>query len=324
MGLSADGRSAGGYVGSVAFGTTGFLWTADGGRNDFGISVTTNTTRVLGISGDGLTVVGGGPNSTDLPFRWSATGGYQSLGTIPGFANIGATDANYDGSIIVGTADNGVGGTTAFRWTQAGGMQPLGGGTRAYAVSGNGGAVVGDFTGSGSFVWTVANGLQSLTGLDGTPSTNARAVNHDGSIIVGTSISPSFVTSTTMWVNGVAIELVNDIPSTRFTPFGVSDDGTVVAGDLGGSGSGLHRTAVWTVATGTVPLTQYLSANGVSLPEGINLGSCTAISADGLSFAGYTTNTPFGIQGWVATVPTPGVLSIAGIVGCFAARRRRA
>jgi len=299
-GLSADGRTAAGYIPS----SQGFFWTAEAGRDDFGLSISQNT-RAQGISGNGLTVVGGGPSSDGLTaFRWSAAGGYQNLGTTQNFTSSMATDANHDGSIVVGTLDRGVGTSSqAFRWTQSGGMQAIGfTGSRANAISGDGNVVVGDWgTGPTAFTWTRAGDMQFLPSLGGTGASIARATNFAGNIIVGGS-GPTL--QPTMWVNGAPIQLASSIPDSRMTPFAVNDDGSVVVGvvqnDFGQMFGG-----IWTPSTGTIRLDNYLTANGVTIPAGINLEFVTSISADGRTFGGYTSNGPLGILGFVATVPTP-------------------
>lgn len=220
-----------------------------------------------------------------------------------GFTQSQANDASFDGSVVVGTlatAPNGV--TQAFRWTQAGGMQGLGGGTRANAISGNGNVIVGTRADSPiSMIWTAAGGVQTLTPLGGSGNSEARAVNFDGSIIVGRS---GIVLLTTMWVNGSPIELQSTIANSRFTPFGLSDDGSIVAGQVQGPGGSLFA-GVWTQATGTMSLSDYLTANGVALPAGVTLGNCTAVSADGRTFGGVAGIPSGGGQGFVATVPAP-------------------
>jgi len=300
FGLSDDGRSVAGWKSGPA----GFLWTAGAGRNDFGIGL--NPTQGRGISGDGRVVVGGGgPGSGAFAFRWSATGGYQNLGTLPGFAQAMAHDANVDGSIVVGTLESTLtnGTPQAFRWTASGGMQGLGVGTRANAISGDGSVIVGTLSDQPRAMrWTQAGGAQQLPSLGGSGASHARAINFDGSIIVGNS-GPTF--RPTMWINGSPTELQSTIVNSTLTPFGVSDDGMVVGGQVQGSG-GSTFAGVWTQSTGIVRLTDYLTSNGVSLPAGIVLESCTSVSSDGRTFAGFTTNTsPGSIQGWVATVPTP-------------------
>jgi uncharacterized membrane protein len=317
FGLSADGRSAAGYKSG-----RGFLWTADGGRNDFGLTAPTATTQAYGISGNGLTVVGGGaPTENAMAFRWTQDGGYQGLGTIPGYFVSNARDANHDGSIVVGTVSDTSGVfSQAFRWTQSGGMQGLGAGTGADAISGDGTTIVGTLTGQPlAMRWTQAGGAQLLPSLGGSGDSRARAVNFDGSIIVGSS-GPTF--RPTKWINGSPIELLSSLSNSRLTPLGLSDDGSVVAGDVQANVGG-NFAGVWTAATGTIRLSDYLTAHGVTIPAGLNLETCAAISSDGKTFAGYTTSDLLGIQGYVATIPSPGALGVLCLSMGFAARRRR-
>jgi uncharacterized membrane protein len=319
-GLSADGRSASGSSTGTG-GEPGFLWTADAGRNDFGRTLGLASTWGFGISGDGLTVVGAAQQGALYhAYRWSASGGYHDIGTLPGYGQSEARDANHDGSVIVGTLDNGQGTTPqAFRWTQSSGMQGLGAGTVAQAVSGNGNVIIGDFgTAPQAYTWTQANGLQFLPSLGGMGASLVRALNFDGGIVVGRSGAGMH---TTMWTNGSPVELLSSIPDSVLTPFGVSDDGAVVAGLVNAGLGGLFA-GVWTTATGTVRLSDYLAANGVTIPPGVTLATCTAVSADGRTFAGYTEGDAFGIQGFVATIPSPGMFGLLG-AGILAIGRRR-
>lgn len=313
--LSADGLVAAGHLGS---GAASYTWTAAGGRNDFGVGAGSN--QALGISGDGGTVVGAASTSP-LAFGWTQAAGFHYLGLLPGFQFSSARDASFDGSVIVGTVDNGQGSTPqAFRWTQSGGMQGLGVGTTGEAVSSDGGTIVGTLSSQPiAMRWTASGGVQQLLSLAGTGASHARAVNFDGSIIVGNS---GVGLRATMWNNGVPTELLPIIPSSVLTPFGVSDDGSVVAGTIQGPFGNLSA-GVWTPTIGTVPLADYLTANGVSVPAGTILKQCTAISSDGKTFAGYTMDQTNGIQGFVATVPAPGLAPALCITGLVAARRRR-
>jgi len=297
--LSADGLVA---AGRSNFGSA-FTWTAAGGRFDL---VPTNR-WATGISGDGLTIVGGANSSPSSAFAWTQAGGFRNIGVtnpLPGYQSSSAVDANFDGSIVVGNADNGVGSTPqAFRWTQAGGTQGLGAGTRANAISGDGTTIVGTLTNQPiAMRWTQAGGPQVLPSLGGSGDSHARAINFDGTLIVGNS-GPTF--RPTMWVNGSPIELLSAIPNSRLTPFGMDDDGDVVAGQVQND-VGQFFAGVWTQATGIIRLSDYLLANGVNIPAGMVLENCSAVSADGRTFAGWTNlSSPGGIQGFVATIPTP-------------------
>ena len=91
--VSADGRATAGYslpaLGLPTY--KAFSWHAGSGRTDFGLEPgLPGATAGQAISGDGSTVVGysRGPDSTSdntrTAFRWSGTGTFQSLGTLPG------------------------------------------------------------------------------------------------------------------------------------------------------------------------------------------------------------------------------------------------
>jgi probable HAF family extracellular repeat protein len=73
------------------------------------------------VSTDGSVVVGVSDSQNgQRAFRWTATAGMQSLGTIPGLYNSSATAVSGDGSVIVGSCDN-----FAFLWHDSAGMLSL-------------------------------------------------------------------------------------------------------------------------------------------------------------------------------------------------------
>lgn len=292
--------------GSVVAGTHGndsifFTWTDTGGRHDLGAAIGIST-KSCGISGNGRVVIGQAGGSEGDAFWWSQTDGYHLLGNLRGYANSAARDASFDGSVIVGDADNGSGFTPqAFRWTQSGGMYGLGAGTSARAVSGDGSTIVGSTGPSGNrpWRWTDIGGSQFLPAFDGTAAGVATAINHDGSIIVGQS---GVGDRTTMWVNGVPTDLTYGFTVRNLSPTGVSDDGSILVGVL--YQFGLPGVAgVWTPGSGMTTLATYLTARGVTIPVGVGLKSCAAVSADGRSFVGYTQGTS-GVQGFFATIDT--------------------
>ena len=317
--LSADGRSAAGYT--IGIGLPGYRWNAVSGRNDFGMT-SPAPSEGRGISGDGNVVVGGDEAVGNSAYRWTEATGYQSLGVLPNYSNSIARDANFDGSIVVGTLSNGPGSTPqAFRWTQAGGMQGLGAGTRAHAISGDGLTIVGESgTAPFGYTWTASGGLHFLPGLTGSnEGILARAINHDGLIVVGRS--GPFTAKTTMWINGAPTELINTVPDSVLTACGVSDTGEVVAGQLQ-TATGIFP-GIWTSATLTMRLDNFLINHGVVIPTGVTLSEVTAISADGRTFAGWT-NGSMGVQGFVATIPAPsGVIVLVATTCSWALRRRR-
>jgi len=132
-GLSGDGMAASGHSYTNVDVWPGFHWTRTGGRNDFGlVSGVPSLTAFPVISGDGR-FVGGGTRNFGEPvrtlYRWSAATGYQNLGTMPGWSRNKAEAMNGDGSVIVGSVENGTGSnpptSAAYRWTTAG-FQDLG------------------------------------------------------------------------------------------------------------------------------------------------------------------------------------------------------
>jgi probable HAF family extracellular repeat protein len=177
-----------------------------------------------GMSRDGTTIVGVSYSTPgQQAFRWTQGGGIVSLGFLPTLPTqslfSSAEAANQDGSVIVGESSSqntGGNGYEAFRWTQAGGMQPLGDlpgaafQSWAYAVSADGNIVVGRGSvpgncgpfGCGSaghaFIWDATNGMRDLQDvltshgvpLNGWVLTEARAISADGTVIVGNGTNP--------------------------------------------------------------------------------------------------------------------------------------
>ena len=322
-GISADGGSAAGFASGV--GQPGFLWTREAGRNDFGI--TTGYVPAYGISGDGNFAVGGPDQGSPGPgraYRWSQATGYEPMGPQGGVTS--ALDASFDGSVVVGVS-RGVplGVQRPFRWTPASGYQLLSQSVVGYAraVSGDGNVIVGEtLAPDRAFVWTQAGGMQFLPSVTGTGTGLARGVNFDGTIIVGGS-GPGSATGT-MWINGVPQALVSAGANVSFTPEGVSDDGSVVCGIINAGGAGGLFAGVWTLATGVIPLSDYLAANGVSIPSDRQLATCAGVSGDGRSFVGDAWQSGNNAQAYIATVPAPGASLAFGVgLARLAARRKR-
>ncbi len=262
-------------------------------------------------------------------FRWSGPGTFQLLGTLANFSRSRGNGVSGDGSIVVGESFEPTGEFgQAFRWTPGGGMQGLGylrPGADTYstaqAVSRDGSTIVGWSHSAGlgrsdAFRWTAGGGMQALPGLDASPSSLAYGVNFDGSIVVGYAGLGRAV----MWRNGQAINLGAPAGWRSAVAQCVNDAGSVVGG-WGYDGVGAQLACAWTPATGMVPLADYLTSNGVTIPTGWRLADCTGISANGRTFVGRGADGSFS-QGFIATVPSPGSLSVA-IVGMGLAFRRR-
>jgi probable HAF family extracellular repeat protein len=220
--VSANGDVVTGFSASTASGTRSeaFRWSTTNGMTALGDPPGGNfNSRAWAVSADGTVIVGEGSSATSGSnlegFRWSA-GSFTGLGDLPGgiFHSI-AYAASADGSVIVGYSIPPSGVHEAFRWTATNGMVGLGflpcdTWSIARAVSGDGRIIVGDaqnVRGGCVFIWDAQRGTRDLRevltidyGLDltGWRIDSARALSHDGSVIVGYGINPSGATEA--WV----------------------------------------------------------------------------------------------------------------------------
>jgi uncharacterized membrane protein len=164
------------------------------------------------ISADGLTAAGGVggfppiPNAGQ-PMRWTAAGGLEGLGFLPGADAAGprnqlgrANDVSMDGSTVVGMSTSiyrdaalcasGCFLEQAFRWTEATGMQALGLGEARFVswdgnvVAGSGGPLGPAFV-NRAFRWTPETGTVILDLPPGRRASVAQAMSGDGSTLIG-------------------------------------------------------------------------------------------------------------------------------------------
>ncbi len=127
---------------------------------------------VDGVSGDGRVVVGWFFGLNDRAFRHVQGQPIEQLGTLGGNESR-AFDCSWDGSVVVGSAQNAQGNWRAFRWTPSTGMQDLGvlfpihWAGWAMGVSADGQVVVGWTHGfiSRAFRWRLGVGMQPLGAL---------------------------------------------------------------------------------------------------------------------------------------------------------------
>jgi probable HAF family extracellular repeat protein len=133
------------------------------------------TSTALGVSRDGSVVVGGASLASggiEHAFRWTlSSNAMTDIGTLGGDNSV-ATATSADGSVVVGLADKAGGVTSAFRWTQAGGMLSVEQWLRdtgvtvadnltntAFDVSADGNVVVGVLNNSHAFVARGGSGI---------------------------------------------------------------------------------------------------------------------------------------------------------------------
>lgn len=259
-GISHDGTVLAGTSSSPFSPGIGWRWTAAGGYEVlplpssvlFGGSVTGISVR--GLSGDGLTVVGGTDGAVSRGFRWTAGGGYENIGLPTGNAANGlpwsssvAVAASRDGAVLAATLSGSSVNTTqrAARWTAAGGfevIEPSAGfeRSRAHGISRDGMVIAGDLLGSGgaqqAFRWTATGGIQPL----------------------------------------------GYVPNGTFSFFtGMAGDGSRIVGNSGRDGAGSFQVPfLWSVADGMRTLDAAVAAAGV------DLGGLTLTRANGMSDSG--------------------------------------
>jgi uncharacterized membrane protein len=279
-------------------------------------------TQARGVSLDGSVVVGFGevpPPFLQQAFRWTADGGMAGLGYFPGSnSGSGAVSASSDGSVVVGAAGFPV---TAFRWTPVEGMVQVGPQpgvfSRATDVSADGTVIVGniqDQLSSDPFRWTAATGFNRLG-----PFT-ADAVSADGLVVVGAAGSQAV-----RWIEATGRQFLGDLPGGALfsTALDVSGDGSVVVG-FGETDNG-REAMFWTQPSGMVNVREFLIAHEVSQASGWKLITTEGVSDDGRTIVGTGEN-PAGLrEGWIATIPEPATISLAGLAGIslFASAYRR-
>ncbi len=152
-----------------------------------------NTTSPYAMSQDGKYIVGGGwtTNIDYHAFVWSEAGGLKDLGTAVPDRNTRANDISADGSIIVGFQESEFGDWNAVYWKngqevflkdQNGENIP-----DAEGISSDGKWIIGGKYNNNAWKWSAETGLVVIPhpeAQDGYVGF-ANAINHDGSVIVG-------------------------------------------------------------------------------------------------------------------------------------------
>jgi uncharacterized membrane protein len=298
--VSADGT----VVVGVLEGWTGdhpYRWTASGGTIELPMLPVWTTGAALALNADGSIMVGRGGSGTEpRAALWTMVGGapaVQDLGVPPGEIWASAGSISADGSVVAGWS-----GFHGFRWTTAGGMQPIQQ-LAAFGMSADGSVLVGaalDWAG----YWTSAAGRVVL--YEPVPLPNGRvfatAASADGRVMVGGrasfgnfagavrwDIDPSTGQYTWRWLD-----------MTECEASAISADGRVVAGSCMGAG-GISRPVVWHDTLGVLDLTQYLTAVGINL-TGWQLRAARAVSADGTVIVGWGVHAGTWAS-WLARLP---------------------
>ena len=128
-GVNRDGQTVVGFAYSGCTSAHAFRWQESGGMVDLGSTVQGRPSRALGVSADGMIVVGDQTTAEGFSqgARWA--GGRQELMTGPEGPAGSAMAANHDGSIVVGRvcvpASGRVGDQSAWIWKTQGGLTCL-------------------------------------------------------------------------------------------------------------------------------------------------------------------------------------------------------
>ena len=140
----------------------------------------------------------------------------------------------------------------------------------------------------------------------------ASDVTSDGSIVVGAEFTNTAALRIFRWTQAGGYQYFASSQSAIGEPK-VSDDGNAI----------IALREFWSPGTGVISLTQLLTQAGCNFTGWTNL-SAIDISGDGLTIAGNGTNPLGQSQGWVATVPGPGVgVMMVGAGAMVGSRRRR-
>lgn len=279
----------------------------------------TTSIPVVAVSDDGQVALGTMPNPEepnnplgDVAGMWHAdTQAWESLGYLPNAGYCPGRSSGYelsaDGSVAVGLSWDDCNGL-AVRWTQATGMVALEelafGANRASVVSADGSVIAGFAQGSQSrtpAVW-YANGAGELLDPSAFAVGEVHGISDDGTILLGEWTTNEATTRATKWTLGPdgweREQIANGsiLPGWGGIPEDIADDGTIVGFDflLG------YRRA-WIVPPGSATVLEfkpYIEAHGATVPSGMTLEVCQAISTDGRFIVGHG----FGTGAWRVTI----------------------
>lgn len=349
--VSADGSVIAGNTADNAFETV--RWTAETGAVRLGratVPVLGTGAGIPGISDDG-TRISATILSDDETYQtqgvWTTGTGWQQVSAYPADAGIvdsalgSAWGISGDGNQVVGLywrAGQSDGLAHASVGTVAGGVNDLGsfgGSSRANDANHDGSVVVGWDEASDGHWRSVAwiNGVETIL-HDVGAFTEAKAVNGDGTVIVGdawNNDTGSLEAATWRWDGASWNEEILGVLEGTFPGFGrsvatgVSDDGSVIIGfnayDFGPFSDSTGF--IWTATLGMMSIEQYLTMHGVTLDPMFDVQNLTGISGDGKTLVGYGVDwNTFATQSFSVTIPAPGALAFAPVVLALARRRR--
>jgi uncharacterized membrane protein len=198
--------------------------------------------------------------------------GFLPNGNFSSYADAVSDQAPYT---VVGYGNTQSESRVPFRWTQAGGMQAIGGAGpgQAFDVSADGTVVVGDNTGAtGAWRWTLASGVRDPLG-----GGSASGVSNDGSVVVGGTNSRGW--RWTQATGQVLFPLLPGATTTTNAASAVSGDGRYAVGQANG-GPSMLRAFRYDAQTATIIALQAATATPTD--------SGHAITPDGRIVTGFS------------------------------------
>lgn len=249
--------------------------------------------QALRLSTNGTVVVGyAGLAGTDYAFHRTLTdpatgaGAYTLIEPTAPANSALANGVSGDGAVVVGRETAGSSATTAWRWSQAEGKQPLGslaGWTQSFAVCANmdGSVIAGNVsTGSGQRGFRWVNGtLQQINPVAGFNAVAVTAVSSDGSLLTGYFQASTLIDRFRwcQWTSGGGAELLPYADGDNYAIANSANaDGSAVVG-VGGVWGVQGGPIFWSKATGTERL---------PMNAGWSIGQAHAVSGDGLIVVG--------------------------------------
>jgi uncharacterized membrane protein len=318
-GVSGDGSIVVGY--SYLPPRWAYRWTAETGTEPMNFWFDRASGREvvpMSISDDGSVIVGAyytHVGAQPQAFRWTAEEGLDPFFLGVNHFNSIARDVSADGSVIVGDGRFWTAGPF-FRWTASDGLTDIRE-ALAYAVSADGRVIVG-----GAYRWSANEGPMVVPSLPGADViTNSWDVSADGSIVVGSGVSPVDGqlhpnSEAFRWTAETGTVGLGDLPGGNLSSaaLAVSSDGSVIVGH-GETGDELVnvQATLWTDELGIVALKDYLVSNGVTNLDGWRLVHATGVSADGRTIIGDGINPLGEAEAWAATIPEPSTWVLLGV-----------
>lgn len=289
----------------------------------------------ISLNFDGSVAVGYGKiRSSDRQlhaYRWQGPGTLQDLG-VPVHQFYRATKAvgcSDDGNVVVGMAatDSQFFLGEPFIWTPSGGFRLLGRvfgspDCKVIGTSRDGRTIIGDVTSGGvGWIWDDDIGYRTLPYLDPNDRfVEVGGANANCSVIVGNALIRG---DGYMTMNGMAYDLGKLDGSRVFFAADVDAIGSIVVGNsYFNEGLGYNLATVWTAATGTLTLADYLRTQGIAFDSDTVFDTCVGISDDGKTLVGDLHIGSF-YRSYSIHIPAPAATFSLALLGLAAARRHR-